>query len=192
MFCDMVHLIGTTASHQKEKKDKPACDRFRVVLKFEERITDLALYHHQLIKAENKYSVDPSCKDGARFFFPCQEIVSMSDDGYTVEIDHDAPPPPDYTRYTIARQRTMTIPRKWLIYLEHERFPDGQYNTTCYQLGAQLAPLGLSVEEICARIYASPTYKDAHLPSDLQAEIVQAVSNGHNRGLQELAQQPGT
>jgi hypothetical protein len=45
VFKDFKHIIATTRNHQKEKKlssgaTKPACDRFRVILFLDKRITD--------------------------------------------------------------------------------------------------------------------------------------------------------
>lgn len=78
-------IIGTTKSHQKEKKGI-VCERFRVVLWFTEPITDLALYKHNMVLLIQKYGADKACNDGARFFFPCTEIVE-SHGGKCVEIE---------------------------------------------------------------------------------------------------------
>lgn len=74
-FKEYAHIIGTTKSHQREKKGV-VCDRFRVVLLFQEIITDLNLYKYNIALLTDKYKADKACKDGARFFFPCKEIVS--------------------------------------------------------------------------------------------------------------------
>ena len=73
-FKDYDVIIGTTKSHQKQKNGI-VCDRYRVLLWFKEPITELALYKHNMVLLINKHGADKSCKDGARFFFPCVEIV---------------------------------------------------------------------------------------------------------------------
>ena len=52
-FPDMQHIIATTKSHQLPKGDKPACDRFRVIIPWETTITDLTLLRHNLILLVN-------------------------------------------------------------------------------------------------------------------------------------------
>lgn len=76
--------IGTTKSHQKEKNGI-TCDRYRVLLWFKEPITELALYKNNMNILIQKYGADKACKDGARFFFPCVEIVE-SHAGKSVDI----------------------------------------------------------------------------------------------------------
>ena len=73
-FKDYDVIIGTTKSHQKAKNGI-TCDRYRVLLWFKEPITELALYKHNMGLLINKHGADKACKDGARFFFPCVEIV---------------------------------------------------------------------------------------------------------------------
>ncbi len=73
-FKDYDVIIGTTKSHQKPKNGI-TCDRYRVLLWFKEPITELALYKHNMGLLINKHGADKACKDGARFFFPCVEIV---------------------------------------------------------------------------------------------------------------------
>jgi hypothetical protein len=86
-FKNHAHIIGTTKSHQKEKKGI-TCDRFRVVLLFNEIIKDLNLYKYNMGILTTKYNADKACKDGARFFFPCTEIVSR---GNGVFVDVSTP-----------------------------------------------------------------------------------------------------
>lgn len=77
-FADYNCTIGTTKSHQKEKNGV-VCDRFRVCLWFDEPITELEKYKHNMALLIAKYGADRACKDGARFFFPCVEIVESHD-----------------------------------------------------------------------------------------------------------------
>lgn len=74
---DLAGLIGITKSHQKEKGGEPACDRFRVVMLWEGRISDLRTYEQNMGRLMAHMPVDRACKDGARFFFPCTEIVHI-------------------------------------------------------------------------------------------------------------------
>ena len=85
-FKNYSHIIGTTKSHQKEKNGV-TCDRYRVVLWFDRLATDLAEYKHNMTLQISTYYADKACKDGARFFFPCKEIVSSNGNGVTIKID---------------------------------------------------------------------------------------------------------
>lgn len=85
-FKDYSHIIGTTKSHQKEKNGI-TCDRYRVVLWFDRLVTDLAEYKHNMTLQISAYYADKACKDGARFFFPCKEIVSSNGNGKLVPVE---------------------------------------------------------------------------------------------------------
>jgi hypothetical protein len=85
-FKDFSHIIATTKSHQKPKNGV-VCDRYRVVLWWERLITDLAEYKFNLSKQIDNYYSDKACKDGARFFFPCVDIVSSNGNGKLVPVD---------------------------------------------------------------------------------------------------------
>jgi hypothetical protein len=82
-FCDVNHIIGTTRNHQAQKNGKPPCDRFRVLLEFEHPITDLRTYRYNMFLLCARFDADKACVDGARFFYPCREIVSVVHDADT-------------------------------------------------------------------------------------------------------------
>jgi hypothetical protein len=84
-FCDCVHIIGTTKSHTEESH------RFRVLIPWMERITDLETFRYNQASFINKYDTDQACKDGARFYFPCTKIVSVNTEGFRLDVK--APPP---------------------------------------------------------------------------------------------------
>ena len=72
------HLIGTTRHHQIPKGDKPACDRFRILVFSERPITSNADFKATLntLKEQLLPELDKSCIDGARFFNPCTRVVA--------------------------------------------------------------------------------------------------------------------
>lgn len=74
---NLTFIIGTTKSHQKEKNGK-VCDRFRVILPLNTEITSEAEYLATWHKAKSIFpQIDNSCKDVARFYFPCSAIVKI-------------------------------------------------------------------------------------------------------------------
>lgn len=67
--------IFTTKSHQKEKGNKPACDRFRLLIPLSRQlkvsIDDYSLFYDflaKILKIEDK--IDKACKDPARMYYP--------------------------------------------------------------------------------------------------------------------------
>ncbi len=75
-------IIGTTKSHQKIKTtsngvQKPACDRFRVLMEFDKPLKSDAELKALWPKIIRMFPhTDEACKDAARFFFPCTKIVA--------------------------------------------------------------------------------------------------------------------
>jgi len=80
------HIIGTSRSHQKEKKGKVS-DRFRVILFLSEAIANDDDYKETWENAKKRWNfIDTACKDSSRFFYPCTKIVSMSKEGKTFDV----------------------------------------------------------------------------------------------------------
>ena len=72
-------LLVTSKSHQKSYKVKPdgsigdprtPTDCFHAIIGLDETITDVNLYKEVITNLINEFGSDPSCKDGARFYFP--------------------------------------------------------------------------------------------------------------------------
>lgn len=83
-FKDCTHVIGTTKSHRRMRKGV-VNDRMRVVCRFSEVITDLALYENTMRTILKSVPADEAPKDGGRCFQPCKEIISIKDDGRLFE-----------------------------------------------------------------------------------------------------------
>ncbi len=176
-FCDTIHIIGTTKSHQVAKRDSAACDRFRVLMLFEQPILRLKDYRYTMRKILRRYPVDQAPKDGARFFFPCKEIVQCSDTGYT-EPTHEAPEwfeCPRRERSQAYRNAGIVPPfvRQRLI----APIPVGTRNTTWYWVAIELRRVGFDPEDILVMIIKSPTYGGLVSP-DLVVELEECVRNG--------------
>lgn len=180
-FADCIHIIGTTRSHQKPKGDFPACDRFRVVLKFERPIENLREFRASMGYWIGRFGSDSQCIDGARFYWPCEKIISICGDGDTVEVVEPPPPAPtpDYSAYRLEK----AIPA-WARGVLLLGAPRGRRNSTCYRLGVYLSQCGFCTEEILHLISHSPI----DLPDD---EAARAVTNGAKLGRQIMAEQHG-
>lgn len=71
---DHKRIIATTKSHGVEKNGL-VCDRYRLIIPFEQTISSYDIYKATYIKALKQfYWADQACHDGARFFFPCREV----------------------------------------------------------------------------------------------------------------------
>lgn len=79
----------TTKSHQKQKHDKPACDRYRCFLAYSRPVSHEENHRiHDLISRELGH--DKSCGDGTRLFYPsvvgCQ--YGTFGGSYAVDVEH--------------------------------------------------------------------------------------------------------
>lgn len=90
-WADSECIIATTRNHMKEKvinssaitSTQPPRPRFRIITRWESRITDSRVYQHTLrtyLNTNPQY--DKACSDTARMFYPCKEIVFENYDGY--------------------------------------------------------------------------------------------------------------
>lgn len=78
-FSRLRHIIATTKSHGIPKGKKPACDRFRVVLFLPHLYSYLPLYKSVLAAYVELLGADEQVKDGARFFWPSKDIISVKE-----------------------------------------------------------------------------------------------------------------
>lgn len=161
-------IIGTSKSHQKEKKTpsgvvQPACDRFRVVIPFQAAIEDIDLYEYNMKKIMENIPTDPSCKDGARYFFPCKTITNISqggrfpcvtskeDEGYLADLE------------AIRKQNeamkgygeTGVVPARILKLVKDGNDPGGRHKL-CYRIGAQMKRAGFDTDTTINLICQGP------------------------------------
>lgn len=102
-------IIGTTKSHGKAKGKEPACDRFRVLIPTTSACTNLDDFEYTMRLFIESMDCDISCKDGARFYFPCKEIF-YARDGIGAEW---AECPPDESAAGIAASQELFYEAKW-------------------------------------------------------------------------------
>ncbi|MBC7456798.1 MAG: AAA family ATPase [Bdellovibrionaceae bacterium] len=80
-LCNLKALIGTTRNHLKEKvsgsgKKMPIRERFRIILFLKTPIYTDVQYREVFKQVKLIFPFcDDSCKDAARYYFPCQDIV---------------------------------------------------------------------------------------------------------------------
>jgi hypothetical protein len=175
VFSGMIHFIGTTRNHQILKGGK-VMDRFRVVIKFDRPITDLSVYRYNLSKAIKHYQADNNCKDGARPFFPCREVVSVSDKGISWPVSDEKERMFDPDKYYKRYERSGIFP-PFVHYFLSTEIPIGDRNSHCYGFAKDLTRLNYSEKEIIDLILRSKTYASG-CSSEVREDIEKAVRNG--------------
>lgn len=160
LFAGHAHVIGTTKSHQKDKGGV-VCDRFRVVLQLERRVENLEEYEHTAATIFVRYKTDPAVKDGGRFFFPCAEIVSVSESGEFIPVATPKVVPNkdaaqrNYNRYRLGRFQQYP---GWLAgFLEKGSLTkSGGRNNTVYAAARELADLNIPQAQALGMIRTAP------------------------------------
>lgn len=184
-FCDCAHIIGTTKSHGQQKNGV-ICDRFRLVIPWNRRITDLRTYRYNMARLVRRYEADRACIDGARFFWPCLEIVSAEYDlegGFLIEV-HEPPEdfepkldPDDYVRLIQHKRNVVeaTGLQGWLKdFLERGITVKGSRNLSCYAAAIELYELGYSREDIVKKLVNAPFPRDDFHDREIMASISSA------------------
>lgn len=185
-------IIGTTKSHQKEKKTaagvvKPPCDRYRVVIPFERTIVGQDEYEFNMEEIVSSLEpADESCKDAGRLFFPCKEIVHVNSSPelrcfpvrevtaeWTEKKNKQKEPSQFEVLYLNTSLRVVAPEVKWV--LRHGPPPGESRHKWCYIIGARLASVGYSSAETINKIMASPLAEIGH------EDIERAVINGRER-----------
>ena len=153
---DISCVIGTTRSHQIPKRKNehvimPACDRFRVILAAE-KCTSLADYSYTNSVFMENLPCDQSCKDGARYFAPCKEIVWTNFTGKLASWIK-APPKRLFIPKNYSKGQ-MPLPISSLI--NNGPLDNEGRHKSCYKVGAQLSVCGYSETEIIKMIMKGP------------------------------------
>ena len=173
-------IIGTSKSHQKEKVSKsgvvqPAVDRFRIVIPFERTITRVAEYKAVMAEILKDIPADQACKDAARFFYPCKEIIFENSAG-SFEIPSIPEKILQYSEPQIERVDLDRISEGmfpvWMLSALNYGVPAGQRNVTLFRIAATLAYAGYTDEQILEIVWDSP-FRDLG-----RQEVEQTVRNG--------------
>lgn len=179
------YIIGTTKSHQIAKKSGDsvtvACDRFRVILLAKE-CTDVEDYEYTMRSIMDEIPCDISCKDGARFFFPCTKIT-YANFGKRLERVGWVKCPPEETRAAKMEaairagknaDNSAVWPR-WLKRAIESGASSGSRHVTLYRIGCYFGLSNKSDEWIAALIMKTP------LAEIGEADVRRAITNGRER-----------
>ncbi len=175
-FRDMSYLIATTRSHNVEKKGVIA-ERFRLVVPWERRITDLNTFRASITYYMDRYGADQACKDGARFFWPCVEIISKQDPDPDLELATITPyvGPQKYEHRNDPITGERILPNHIQAFLIHgKNFGVGR-NISCFITAKELCDGGVSEDDAISIISNAPFDRDG-FPD---REIISAVKSAY-------------
>lgn len=149
VFDGFWHVIATTRNHRLSKNGVVS-DRFRVILRAQRPIACASALAATLSVLKSMYPIDGSCKDAARLFFPCVDLVSVSEGlSWTVEEPIVSPPP----RLELYPQGIIP---PWLMRRIERGAPAGERSNTAYKIGCDLARCGVPEEQAMSVILTSP------------------------------------
>jgi len=183
IFAPYAHIIGTTKSHQVDKKGIK-CDRFRVFLRFEKTCFSKDDYEETCRHWVFKYGGDKACVDAARFFWPCKKIISIEDGGKRIGVlDGKNPEKAERKKKFKAKQKRIdeeyekygSLP-PWVYSLVKGGCEHNQRNIISLKIGIRLLSLGYREDEIVDLI------KDSQIPKSgdhdfTEEEIEKCVNN---------------
>lgn len=186
-FKPYMHVIATTKSHGIEKNGV-TCDRFRVILKTKDRIKNRDDYEATVESLIREHGADKACKDAARFFWPCKEIIVSKYFGQTIRVIDSSQVKKKIEAYRERRRKKFQQMHK------NGSLPDyivnklrfgvsSNRNDACYSVAAALAELGRSEEDCFSMIFNSSIPIDR--TDNVEKEVREAVGRGFRKGSQK-------
>lgn len=160
VFAGMRHIIGTTRNHGKEKNGIVA-DRFRVILQFEHKISDLRTFKWNLDGLVKGYDSDKNARGGSRPFFPCTNIVSI-EDGDLVEVED---PPDSYLDNTVKDAELEAFAKigqmpLWLQHNLERSIAPGNRNNAVFGMAMDLSKIQASRDYVVEKLRQSRVYRE--------------------------------
>ena len=185
----LAHIIGTTKSHQKEKivkgskKIKPPCDRFRVVIPAVGFANNIAQFNYQMrMVSKHIKGVDTSCAEGARFYWPCTDIVkNNSGDIYKAV----KPKSLEYIAKKIEKLKKDDLELGKCGYIPDEirafiriGAVQGERRPSLFKYAARLTRLGWCEGRIYSALLEAPFYKEDLNIDDMMRQIKRGILYG--------------
>lgn len=180
-WCDTIHWIGTTKNHRREKGGI-SCDRFRIVVPFARPITNVDEYNYNYQLIAKQYDAADQCtKDGARLFFPCQEVVSICTDGYpqgVVDLPQEIIDNKQRQEAVKEFQRENRIIPNRLRAVFELPIETGKQSNTIYGVSKELAHYGFDEKRLLDMFLTSPTFAGKVLSSSTIKKVQDSIVNG--------------
>lgn len=180
---DTCHVIGTTKRHGLKG------DRYRIVVPWSEAIRSLDIYRYSLDQIIKKFDGDPSGSDGARFFWPCKDIVSVCEEGEFLQDFYALPknyiPLIEIQKRTMQKYRAMgdlMIVPPWVRQALQQGVEEGERNNFIYSIAKTLTYCGWDEDKILETIISSKIPKE----SAPKKEIESAVRSGVKKAVRTM------
>lgn len=144
-------IIGVTKSHQIQKDDKPPRDRFRVIIPFHTRLASYPIYRENIARLMETVPADKACKDGARFFYPCRDVIDLTF-GKRFEWQPYLPKREPGPKKLSPRHGEMP---DFVRAMLREVPPVGMRNKHCFRIAAKLAQWGFAEKDCIEAVLSS-------------------------------------
>ena len=169
------HVIGTTRSHSEK------CHRFRVLIKLDKVVTDAGEYRNIVSHYINRFRSDPSCKDCARFYYPCTKIIRINP-GVTLSSSVPLTETRDKQRvkknWQGKKAKLDVLPLHICNFLANGFLFGGGRNVSCFVSAHHLRKIGVDLREAIYSVSSSPFDRKGF--SD--KELVGAVRSAYRLG----------
>jgi hypothetical protein len=185
---DFAAMIATTKSHQKVKGNGFICDRFRIIIRSSAPVYDSESYEYTMKTLINSVPADKSCKDAARFFYPCASMFLQTNgenrfNWLTCPIEESAS-----VKSTVNAEKALNdwrdVHKISPVIWGHIMWgckPPGRHKL-CYIIGANLGMRGFGSNEIIRLLKEN----NSPLMAIGEQDALRAIINGINRGIDEF------
>lgn len=149
-FKDYKHVILPSKSHQKEKNGRVA-DRFRVILFFDDKITNKQDYRATWQTIMDYYpAIDTACKDTSRFYYPSTDVYSKNPKGKTWPIATYVAPVAEEIDIALGGDKGA-LSRQTMDFLINGADP-GKRNAALFKAAKDMQEQGYSFEEAQVKV----------------------------------------
>ena len=140
-------VLATTKSH------RPDSHRFRAIFSANSTCIDREIYEYNMKHFPEYWPCDPSCVDGARFFWPSRHVWHVAE-GKTIDwLDFDEDYVPERLRFIGHAKKLRAMGEngmtpEWIgnILQGKTKVPHGERHKTLYRLGAAWQLLGFDLD----------------------------------------------
>jgi len=174
-------IVAPTRSHGKWKKNNPPRDRYRVIMKFELPITNLDLYKQNIGMRLNVFKAD-KLRDGARYFYPSNEIY-YSQDGNPLKIIQIKQKDQRQIILEKSFQNKQSVCTRY-IYDHYKKLDahiesfikDGKYfgagrEQSCFVSACRLKELKHSMEDVLMMLKSSPFHRRDFSENEIEKAV---------------------
>lgn len=178
------HVVGTTKSHGVD-----GMDRFRVILQpAGELPTDFEHYKAVMAAIQARWpGADTACKDAARFYWPCREIVSLGDGRLYLPPRVVYDPNEKIEAHEAAHRNfaDLGVMPRWLSSFLENGAPPGERRPTIFNTAFVLGKEGLGYHEVFSLIIRSPFKRDKINDEELTRHVKRGWQIGKQKRIQK-------